>query len=110
MILIIAKIIAIIFAIFVLGKTTYDYRKKKESLVMFLFWETAWWGVIIFSLFPQIIDRIFGVGRSGVNTFMGLVIIFLLYLSYRLYLKAERTEKIINSIIKELALKLPERD
>lgn len=102
--LIIAKIVAITIAIFVLAKITVDYKKKSENTVMFLFWECVWWGVIIVTLFPQLIDKIFGEGRSGVNTFLGLAFVFLLYLFYRVYLKADRTEKALNLLIKELAI------
>lgn len=104
MILILAKIIAIITALFVLAKTTHDFRKRKETLFMFIFWYCLWWGVIIITLFPKLIDLIFGAGRSGVNTFMGLVIVFLLYLNYRFYLKADRTERAVHYLIGELAI------
>ncbi|MFA5926681.1 MAG: DUF2304 domain-containing protein [Patescibacteria group bacterium] len=107
MILLFAKFLAVIVAIFVLAKTTHDYKKKKESRIMFLFWYVLWWGVIALTLFPRIIDTIFGQGRSGVNTFMGLVIVFVLYMSYRLYIKAERTEKALQQLVKELAIKMP---
>lgn len=76
---------------------------------MFGFWYVLWWGVIALTLFPQLIDRVFGSGRSGVNTFMGLVIVILLYLNYRVYLKSDRTERALQELIKELAIKLSKR-
>jgi hypothetical protein len=107
MILYLAKFLACMTAIFVIAKTTHDFKKKKESFVMFVFWYSVWWGVVILTLFPQLVDKVFGSGRSGVNTFMGLVIVFVLYLSYRLYIKADRTEKSLHRVIKELAISLP---
>ena len=110
MILLFAKILACVIAIFVLAKTTHDFWKKKESLFMFAFWYILWWGVIVLTLFPKLIDMIFGQGRSGVNTFMGLVIVLVLYLVYRVYLKSDRTERALHQLIKELAIKLPKDD
>lgn len=108
MVLILAKIIADTVAIFAVAKTAHDFRRRKESLIMFLFWFFVWWGVFILTLFPQIIDKVFGAGRSGVNTFIGLVIVFVMYLTYRIYLKADRTERMLQRLIKEMAVRLPE--
>jgi len=110
MILLVAKVLAVFVAVFVLAKTTHDFIKQKETRVMFLFWCVVWWSVIVLTLFPQLVDMIFGAGRSGLNTFMGLVIVFLLYLNYRIYLKADRTERAIQYVIKELALKSPREE
>jgi hypothetical protein len=105
--LIIAKVAAIAMAIFVLAKTTHDFKKKKETLTMFIFWYVLWWGVIVLTLFPRVIDLIFFQGRSGVNTFLGLTSVFLLYLCYRIYIKADRVERTIQHLVRELALKMP---
>lgn len=104
----IAQIIAAVFAILVLIKSYDEFRRGREPLPVFLFWLLVWIAVIVFAFFPQLADwmgaHIFG-PQAGAGTIFGIAIVFLLFLSYRMYLKAERIERDVNRIISDLALK-----
>lgn len=103
-----AKIIAAVFAGLVLVKSYDEFRRGREPLVVFLFWATTWIGVLVIAFWPGITDiireKLLGPG-AGLGTIFGIAIISLLFLSYRIYLKAERNEQDINRLISELAIR-----
>lgn len=104
----VAKIIASIFAILVIIKSYDEFRRGREPLTVFLAWLVLWVGVVIVAFFPGITDwlrsRILGPG-AGLGTIFGIALVFLLFLSYRMYLKIDRTERDINRLISDLALR-----
>jgi hypothetical protein len=104
----VAQAIATFFAALVLTKSLDDFRRRHEPWPVFLFWISVWTGVLIVAFFPGITfwlrDHIFG-PQTGLGTVFGIAIVFLLYLSYRIYLKADRTERVVNQLISEIALK-----
>lgn len=103
-----AKIIASVFAILVLIKSYDEYRRGREPLIVFLFWASTWAAVLVVAFWPGITDiirdKILG-PHTGLGTIFGIAIIFVLYLSYRIYLKAERNEQNLNRLISELAIR-----
>lgn len=102
------KIISLILGLMVISKTYLDYKKRNESLVMFLFWTLAWIIIIAISLFPEIIDEALQLSKAqriGTGTFLGIAIVFLFFVIYRVYIKANRLEKKIHDIAIKLALK-----
>lgn len=108
MILIIARIIAIIIGITAIAKTYYDFKKHDENITMFLFWLITWCAVIAGALFPMIVIRLtnnIGQKGAGIGTLFGLIIIFILFISYRIYLKSGRTERQIHDIVMKLGLR-----
>ncbi len=104
----IAKIIAAFFAALVLVKSYDEFRRGREPLAVFLFWSTTWLAVIFVAFWPGVTDifreKLLG-PRAGIGTILGIAIVFLLYLSYRIYLKAERNEQDINRLISEMAIR-----
>jgi len=75
---------------------------------MFLFWTVIWLAVLILAFFPSIIDinlNRFGSGRDGIGTFLGIGLVIVLFISYRLYLKSERIERQLTKLVQDLALK-----
>jgi hypothetical protein len=104
----IAKVIAAVFAALVLVKSYDEFRRGREPIAVFLFWLTTWAAVLVVAFWPGITDvireKILGPG-AGLGTIFGIAIVFLLYLSYRIYLKADRNEEIINRLISELAIR-----
>lgn len=104
----IAQAIATFFAALVLVKSFDDFRRKQEPLPIFLFWVTVWLAVLVVAFFPGITiwlrDHILG-PQAGVGTMLGIGSIFLLFLSYRIYLKADRTERAVNKLISALAVR-----
>lgn len=110
----IAQAIATFFASLVLVKSFDDFRRRQEPLPIFLFWVTIWVTVLLVAFFPGVTfwlrDHILG-PETGIGTMLGIAIVVLLFLSYRIYRKADRTERAVNKIISELALRdLPSND
>jgi len=102
------KLFSLILGLVVISKTIHDYKKKKENVVMFLFWLIIWAVIIILAFFPFLIDEIndlLGGGGSGVNTFMGAAFVFLFFITYRVYTKANRLERQIHEMVMKLGLR-----
>ncbi len=75
---------------------------------MFLLWSLIWTGVVVVALFPTIVDIILAYsasGRVGLGTFLGMGLVFVLFVVYRIYVKLERLEQKLVKTIQELALK-----
>jgi len=107
-ILLAAQIVGGILALVVLANSYDDYRRGKESLQIFLFWAITAALILIVTLFPQIIDiTISKIGgqRTGLGTIFGLGLVFIFYLSYRIFVKADRVEKDLTQLVQDLALK-----
>lgn len=103
------KIFSIILGATVISKTYHDFKKGTESLLMFFFWTIAWIGIIILSLFPDIVDKMIVLSHGekiGTGTFLGMSIIFLFFVIYRVYVKTDRVEKDLASVVRKLAIKL----
>ncbi len=102
------KILALFLGGIVISKTFLDYKKKRENLTMFAFWTLTWITVIIITIRPllvnQFILKIGGPG-SGLGTFIGMALIFILYVLYRVYQKSNRIELQLREMITRLGLK-----
>jgi len=105
---ILVKVFSIILGLTVLIKTYHDFKKHRENLVMFLFWMVAWSLIIVATLFPStvtlLIERISGKG-VGIGTFIGVAFIFVFFVTYRIYIKANRLEQKIKDIVVKIGLK-----
>ena len=107
-ILLAAQVVGGVLALIVLANSYDDYRRGKESLQIFLFWAVTALGILFLTLFPHLIDLVMGsLGgqRTGVGTIFGLGLVFLFYLSYRIFVKADRVERDITKLTQDLALK-----
>lgn len=97
----------------VIFKTTYDYKKKLENLTMSSFWIISWLGIAYVATFPEIFYK-FATGLSNENigsgTLVGLAFIFLLYITYRIYAKANRLEQKIKYIVMKIGIKDIDQD
>lgn len=106
--MIIAKILSILFGLIVISKTWLEFRKKNESIVMSLFWIIIWASIIVLSLFPALIDQLgslLGDKSNSINTFIGAAFIFLFFITYRIYTKANRLERQMHEMVMKLGLK-----
>lgn len=109
----IVKIVVTMFALFVLVKSYDEYRSRREPWPVFLFWMAVWAAVLMFAYFPRIADwlQVHALGpQAGLGTVIGVAIVFLLFLSYRIYLKAERLEQDLNQLTSDIALHEHARD
>ncbi|MEK7461319.1 MAG: DUF2304 family protein [Patescibacteria group bacterium] len=103
----IPEIIAASFALLVLLKSYDEFRRGREPLPVFLFWLVTWLAVLVIAFFPGVTfwirDHILG-PRAGLGTIFGIAIVFLLFLNYRMYLKADRVERDLQKLISDLAV------
>ena len=103
-----AKILAVLLAGIALSKSYVDFKARKESLQIFIFWVLIWTGVVLVALVPTIIDVLiaqFGGGETGLGTFFGMALVFLLFVVYRMYAKLERIEQVLTKTIQDIALR-----
>ena len=111
--IVIVKLLSIILGLMVISKTYHDFKKGKESVTMFFFWTIAWIGIILVSLFPEIIDSAINLSRGeriGTGTFLGMSIIFLFFVIYRVYIKTDRVEKDLTNLTRKIALENKNND
>jgi len=101
------KIVALIIGLVVIVKTFTDYRNKEENLQMVLFWVIVWGLTIYVAFFPTVIGEV--IARLGnknytIGQIVGTGFVFILFITYRIYVKANRLEKQLNHLIRKIAL------
>ncbi len=102
-----AKIFATILGFLVLSRAYTDYKAKKESLIMMVFWTLTWVAILSIAYYPDLVRRLmdlFGGERTGLGTVFGMGLAFVLYVSYRVYTKANRIEKALGKLARRLAI------
>jgi len=105
--LIIAKIFASLFALLVIARSITDFKNKKGSLTMTIFWVILWFAIIVFTFYPnfvQFLIQFLGGDKTGLGTIFGMAIIFVLFICYRIYIKANRIEKKLEVTTRQFAL------
>ena len=102
-----ARLFAIFLAGVAISKSYVDLRARRESPQMFVLWTATWIGIVVVALFPSIIDALIslGGGRTGIGTFLGMALVFLFFLMYRMYVRMEGLEQKLTLVIQELALR-----
>ena len=104
----IIQIIIILFALFAFSRAALRARDRKIKQNEFIFWSIIWIAIIIVAFIPGITGifaKPFGIGR-GADFAVYISLIALFYLMFRLYVKAEKIEKDITKLVREIALKL----
>jgi hypothetical protein len=97
----------------VLSKSYLDYKKKKETLIMFSFWLITWTGILLFALYPSLFFTIGDKVKSqgiGYGTMLGLIFMFLFFVTYRVYVKAHRLERQLRDLVMKMGLKDIEKE
>ena len=102
---IIARLLSLLLAVVVISKTLVSYSQRKESLQMLLFWVITWGGIIVLTFFPVLVDRIIGDARIGIGTILGVGLVFVYFVTYRVYVKTDKNEREIEKLTRILALK-----
>jgi hypothetical protein len=108
MFVLVAKLFSLLLAGVSISKSYVDFRARRESLQLFLFWSITWIGIVVIALYPPIVDILlsrFGGGGAGIGTFFGMSIVFLFFVVYRMYVKLERIEQKLTKTIQEIALR-----
>ena len=103
MLLLIARIASSILAIVVISRSLVNYSQRKESFAMSSFWIITWGLIVALSFYPSLLDKIIGEARVGIGTVMGIGLVFVYYVLYRIYTKSEKMERDLNKLIRDLS-------
>ena len=101
------QIIVIVFTVFALYRTVKKYREGGVEIVWFLMWLLVWLAIGVVVVLPQtstLLARFIGVGR-GADAVIYLAIIGLYYVVFRIFLRLEKIEHDISSLVRHLSLK-----
>jgi hypothetical protein len=105
--LLVARVFAIVLALVAISKSYVDFRGRRESPQMFLLWTLIWISIVFVGMFPDLVAILVsaGGGSVGIGTFLGMVIVFLFFLVYRMYVRVEVLEQKLTVVVRELALR-----
>lgn len=104
---IVLKIIATLLGSVALAKTVLAYKAKEDSFTVSLVWAIVWVGIIFIAWRPATIDQIADIfdGRSTtIGQIAGIGFVLLVFVLYRMYLKAHRQEQKIIALTRHIAL------
>lgn len=106
--IIFVKIVSIMLAIAAISKTYLDYKKRRENIAMLIFWLAAWAAIIYVTLVPasfyQFVANLSN-ENIGLGTFVGLAFVFMFYITYRVYVKANRLEQKLKDVVMKIGIK-----
>jgi len=100
------QILIVVFALFAISRTIWQFKKGALTIAWLLFWILFWLAAGTVALLPQTTDtvaRLVGVGR-GADAVIYLSLIALFYLVFRTYVKIEKTEHEITKLVRKLSL------
>ncbi len=100
------QILIVVFALFALSRTVWQFKKGTLSFVWLFFWILFWLGVGFVAVLPQTADmvaRVVGVGR-GADVVIYVSLLALFYLIFRVYIKIEQVEREVTGLVRKLAL------
>ncbi|MEA3272282.1 MAG: DUF2304 family protein [Patescibacteria group bacterium] len=104
--MLLAQIIFVFFALFVISRTVIRFKKKELPLGWFLFWIIFWLVVITVVVLPwttTLLADLVGIGR-GVDLVIYFSIIILFYLVFRLFIRLEKIERNITKLVEKNAI------
>jgi len=104
---IVFQFLIIIFALFAISRTISSFKKGKVNTKGLIIWTGLWLTVSIVTLLPQTTNfsaKILGVSR-GTDVVVYLSIILLFYIVFKIYIKLEKIESNISTIIKKITLR-----
>ena len=105
MLVLFSQVFSLVLAIIAISKSYVDFRGRRESLQMFVLWTLMWSGIVFVALVPQSIDILLGGSSAGVGRFLGMALVFVFFLLYRVYARVERLEQKITAVVQEVALR-----
>ncbi len=103
----ILKILILIFGAFAVSRSYLRYRDRLLTPVGALFWASLWILIVLSVIFKEwtsLISQYFGIGR-GADLLLFAAVLFLSYLSFRLYVRLEETRQEVTRLIRAIAIK-----
>ena len=96
---------SLLLAIVAVSKSYVDFKAHRESLQMFVLWTLTWAAIVFVALVPRTIDILFSGSNAGIGRFLGMAVVFVFFLLYRVYVRVERLEQKITTLVQEVALR-----
>ena len=100
------QIFIIVFALFALSRTIWQFKNGALTFVWLFFWMLFWLAVGFVAILPQTADmvaKLVGVGR-GADVVIYASLLALFYLIFRVYVKIEHVEREVTGLVRKLAL------
>ncbi len=107
----IIQILILLFVLFAITRTFFQFRRGKITLAVLFLWITLWLVAGVVVVLPQTTDmlaRFVGVGR-GVDAVMYVSITALFYAVFRLLVRIEEVEREITKLVRTLAIDMMEK-
>ena len=101
------QILAIGLVILILIKTAADFKKRKITLRLFLFWIVIWLAILTVAVLPNVtafFAKFLGVGR-GIDVAVYFSILFIFFALFKIITKLEKIENDITAVIRNEAIK-----
>ena len=108
----ILKVFILLFGIFAVSRSYLRYKDRLLTLTAALFWILLWTLIILSVMFKEetsSLAQYFGIGRGADLLLFGAVL-FLSYLSFRLYVRVEELRQELTRLIRALAIREVEED
>ena len=106
------QILIVAFVLFALTRAVQRFRARDMSLGWLIGWTVLWLGAGTAAVLPwttEWLARLVGVGR-GVDAVIYISIFFLFYLVFRIFLRLEKLEREITTIVRRLGLEEVEKE
>lgn len=101
------QIAGFLFGLFMIYYSFLNYKRKQFTVTEFIFWSVVWVLLIIFALFPSVLDPIvkyFGFFRA-LDVLVVSGFLFLIISVFYNYTLTRKTQKQVESIVREVAIK-----
>ena len=108
MIVIFSKILSTVLALLVITKTYYDFKKHQDSIFTLIFWSVTWVIIALIAIWPNVFYQVrdsLEEQNVGLGTLFGIAFVFLFFITYRVYIKANRLERKLHDMVVKINLK-----
>lgn len=101
------QILGVLFGFFMVYYNFLQYKRKEFTIREYGFWFAFWGSFVVITLFPQVLDPLlatFGIIRA-LDFFMITGLLFLIFIIFYTYVQIRRTQKKLEEIVRNIALK-----
>ncbi len=101
------QIVVVLFALFALSRVIFRLKESNITKKEAFFWSLVWIALIIVVFLPGVagfIAGILGIGRA-IDVVVYAAIIVLFYLIFRIYVRLEKIDHEITTIVRKIAIR-----